>query len=901
MSGPEKSSDQSSKRDNVGEEGLKSSKNRDSHDAPFGYQPLPTMAGFGSAVFQLLPMFLVFPIWQIARYLLFFTVLLHKSRFLPDLTDRDFLTFIMSYLLFYMAWVTIMPLSLILIKWLVIGRYQEGRYPIWGSYYLRWWFVDVCRKMILRGVWGSNDVMLRLYYRMLGANIHPGAKIGLDCDLAEYDLVTVGRNAAVELCTLRGFGVDNGAMILGRVRVGHESSVGIRSVVAPYTSVPDGQHLGPGTSTYDVTPGKALHPKHAQINRQCFPKPSLFTQVFIGTPILFMVQAFSQIPPMIVLYSLLWYKSRESSDMFFMNWNELMDWLCDPRRIPFFLGIRIARSLLSPFFYMFSAMCCKWFIIGKIQAGPRTNSEWEKFRYWLAATLFTRRKIQAVADLVGRHYENVSIMYRMLGARIGKRVFWPGNQPNINGLFDLLEIGDDVVFGSRSTLICASVDRCDKVVLCAGANVSDNCIVLPGTVIGKNAVLGSNSTSPGGAYLPARSVWFGSDGCQATCLENGDGSDASFYLPLAEEDGSTVKMIASEVLDSSQLPMVGDESTYRPFGKAFYLGMAKGYMVLPLWAIVLYSWLQRIFATIYHTLPLLAAVQFAAVMLYSNHTLKSLYYTYFSQGEYSDNYFDYGKGKYDEDANQDSFFGITRNFDNGEHYHNFFDVYIAVLTCFLFTHFFRVVGWLLIELAAKWGIMRRRKAGRYSYLTDSYAQRWELYQITAKIRKINRMNLLQFICGSPFMNWYIRLNGGKVGKGVCLYPTGADPFMPEPDLVKIGDSCIVDCASICCHLNTRGNFELAPIVLEQNCTLRARSRVQQGVHMEAGSQLLEKSIAMTGEVIDGRSVWQGGPATLWFRYPDMSSYVPPSALGDGGAQGLSYDPNKEGLELGRIL
>ena len=55
---------------------------------------------------------------------------------------------------------------------------------------------------------------------MLGAKIDPGAHISLDCELAEFDLVTVGRNAAVELCTLRGFGVDNGAMILGKVHVG---------------------------------------------------------------------------------------------------------------------------------------------------------------------------------------------------------------------------------------------------------------------------------------------------------------------------------------------------------------------------------------------------------------------------------------------------------------------------------------------------------------------------------------------------------------------------------------------------------------------------------------------------------------------------------------------------------
>ena len=120
---------------------------------------------------------------------------------------------------------------------------------------------------------------------------------------------------------------------------------------------------------------------------------------------------------------------------------------------------------------------------------------------------------------------------------------------------------------------------------------------------------------------------------------------------------------------------------------------------------------------------------------------------------------------------------------------------------------------------------------------------------------------------------------------------GADPFMPEPDMVTIGDRCVVDCASIVCHLNTRGNFELAPITIEHDCTLRTRSRLQQGIHMEEGSQLLEKSLAMTGEVIDRRSIWQGCPATLWFRYVDVdATYSPPE-----------LNKEKEGLELGSVM
>ena len=59
--------------------------------------------------------------------------------------------------------------------------------------------------------------------------------------------------------------------------------------------------------------------------------------------------------------------------------------------------------------------------------------------------------------------------------------------------------------------------------------------------------------------------------------------------------------------------------------------------------------------------------------------------------------------------------------------------------------------------------------------------------------------------------------------------------------------------------------------MEDDCTLRTRSRIQQGVYMERGSQLLEKSLAMTGEVVEANSVWQGGPASWWFQYSKKST------------------------------
>ena len=385
------------------------------HDAPFEAEHLAPQSSLGAALFQLVPMFIVFPIWQVSRYLMFFYILLWSINNVPG--DRDLGRFVAAYIAFHTIWITFTPLIFVAMKWIIIGRYKAGRYPIWGSYYLRWWFVDVMRKLFLRGIWGSNDVLLNAYYRMLGAKIGRGAKISLEADVAEFDLVEVGDGAAVELSTLRGFGVDNGAMILGPVKVGNYGSLGVKSIVAPYTSIPSNCHIGPATSTYDT---KALDAANARVNRKCFPGPPLWMQLCIVGPITFLVNAFAQVPPLLVLFKMLVYKGKH--DGYFSTLCDLIEWLMDPNRIRYYIGIRVARALFSPFFYMAAALLVKKVFIGRFKAGPRdTSDHWQLLRHSLSATLFSRKKIQNLTDLIGRHYELVSVLYRLLGAKVGKR------------------------------------------------------------------------------------------------------------------------------------------------------------------------------------------------------------------------------------------------------------------------------------------------------------------------------------------------------------------------------------------------------------------------------------------------------------------------------------------------
>jgi acyl-CoA synthetase (AMP-forming)/AMP-acid ligase II/acetyltransferase-like isoleucine patch superfamily enzyme/acyl carrier protein len=796
---------------------------RDLQDTPLPAGRLQPQNNLFAALVQLIPGVAIFPLFQFSRFFLFFMCLLAILDTMPGY--HNLLKFILTLVGYHFAWTVATPLIFIPFKWIVIGEYKEGRYAFWSFYYLRWWIVDVTRKIIGRGVWGSHDSLLIWYYRMLGANIDAGVRISLLADIAEYDLVTINNNAKIEYSTVRGFGVDNGAMILGPVTVGESASTGILSIVAPFTKVPAGAHVGPASSSYELTHNDD---RHLSYNRFSVPEPNFWWQTFLCSPIAFLVDTISHFPAMFVLYQMVLMHVR-GSDSSLRTVDDLMEWLCEPRRIPYYMGIRVARGVLAPVFYMGAAMLVKWWIIGEFKEGPRdVTSQWQLSRHWLAAHLFCRENMQEIADLLGRHYEPVSVLYRMLGAKVGKRVFWPGHQPVFSGEFDLLQIGDDVVFGSRTVIICTSRESCDKVIFCAGANVSDNTVVLPGGIIGKNAVLASNTVCPAGRYLPESSIWLGSTGGEPILLEPGT------------EENASAPMLSCDVKKEA-LPMQGDETTLRPFGKAVYNRQANYFVWTPI-MMICFNVLSNIFFEIFHSLPLLSSLHLGAIILYG-------------------------------------FPGDNRDYDNG--YVTAIQLFETVMPIFTAMHLVRVLLCFVVEIGAKWLLLGRRSEGRFNWDKSSYGQRWEFYQIITRIRRLNRVSTLDFIAGSTYITWYFRSLGSKIGKDCCLYPAGGDPFMPEPDLVTIGDRCVVDLASIVAHLNTRGNFELVKINLDNHATLRSRSRLQQGVKCEAGSMLMEKSLALTGEILEPNSVWQGSPAVTVHEYEVLDGPCPATSF-EGG-------------------
>jgi hypothetical protein len=101
------------------------------------------------------------------------------------------------------------PLLAVGFKWVVLGRLKPGVYPLWGQYYLRWWLVDQVLRFSGRGVLRLTPALVRLHLRALGAKVGRGAVVSPDAEIGEPDLITLGRDAAVDpFARVRGRGLS---------------------------------------------------------------------------------------------------------------------------------------------------------------------------------------------------------------------------------------------------------------------------------------------------------------------------------------------------------------------------------------------------------------------------------------------------------------------------------------------------------------------------------------------------------------------------------------------------------------------------------------------------------------------------------------------------------------------
>jgi acetyltransferase-like isoleucine patch superfamily enzyme len=237
----------------------------------------------------------------------------------------------------------------------------------------------------------------------------------------------------------------------------------------------------------------------------------------------------------------------------------------------------------TPFIYLAGVILVKWVVIGRFRAEDDITRPWAMFERWLMWLLLPDGRFGGVAPLLGSNFAAISVIYRLLGASVGKRIYWPGSG-NVITEYDLFECGDDVTFGSRSTYLMTSAHGSQPIRIEAGATVADRCVLAPGVVVSRNAVLGSGTFAPEGFVAPAGSTWIGQDGRMA---------------PI-ELEAATPRRVQA--------------ATLRPYGRAMYMGEAP-YAVWPLGAHMAFNVTTAVLSALYRAAPMIAALLLTRAVL----------------------------------------------------------------------------------------------------------------------------------------------------------------------------------------------------------------------------------------------------------------------------------------------
>ncbi|KAJ3030794.1 hypothetical protein HDV00_008707 [Rhizophlyctis rosea] len=749
----------------------------------YAKDPTRTMALF----IQLLPMIIVKPFRIAFRWILFAQMLVWMKHYFPELDDNDktgqqLIYLLVGLIFMHLCSIIILPLLAIATKWLVIGKYKAGEYPLWGSYYLRWWFVDQVLDIFGVGIFLWFDWSKILYLRLMGAKVGKNMRY-IKTNFGEYDLINIGDDCTFDTVRVRPFAMKHGRMVLAPITIGENCTFNMKTTLASGANIPGETVLPPLSSTYDLPdPAMRLHQEYLQTNRNNHRNPHILLQIFFGHPVLLFVTLISILPWGYVMYQL-------SLHRFFVEdatpypFGQILHYFGTPQRIAYHLLAVTVKAIIQPPLYVCCAIIAKWVFVGKLrEVRAEDMTQMELLRRWILKGLVGDGRFKGAYELFGKHYEMTSYVYRMFGARIGKGVYWPGT-PIDMWEFDLIEIRDHVVFGSRSTILCSDGEGSKGVRIEAGAMVADRCVLLPGTVVGRKAVLGSGGLCHREAVLEPGSIWIGSRDGKAVLWDEGDKREA----------------------------MTGE--TESPFAKAFY-GKKATFRVIPMWACVAYNFLIGAIVANYWTLPIVAGVQ-VGMRIY----------------------------------------GPVPRSQRGWQWKSTLIAYAVIFAAVSLSFTFLSVLSLLIEIAAKWSIFGRRQVGKHNWDEDSYCQRWQIYLAVTRVRR----DVLDFIRGSHYIVLFFRALGCNIGTNVCLYPTGGDPMMTEPDLVKIGNDACIDRASVVAHINSQGQFALNPLSIGRRCVLRAESRLLSGAEMEEGSILLEKTLVVSGEVVGRGNVWAGWP------------------------------------------
>jgi non-ribosomal peptide synthetase-like protein len=377
--------------------------------------------------------------------------------------------------------VSIYPALILLsiaIKWLVIGRFKPGKYPLWSAYYWRFWFVrQVLSFVPIFLLTGSP--LLNWYCRLMGAKIGKDVYLGTT-DFLAYDLVSIGDGSSIGTdSSLLGTEVIDGWLKIDQITIGKDCVVGTNSILGLNSQLEDDTELGDLSYLPDnriIPTGEiwvgapARYQTSTNSTKERFPFgqarrgiPFLLSVGYaIGTIAQLLVPAIAAMPGF-----LLWCKLIANA-----NWYL---WLFPSALVGSmsFIGV-----------FCLEVIILKYLLVGKVRPGTYPLHSSFGLRHWLIDRLMSMS-----LEMIPTLYSTLYLLpwLRLLGAKIGARAeistvshFTP----------DLLSIGSESFIADSVSL--------------GASQVKHGWLQLAFTHVGSQAFVGNGALVPGHTNIADR-------------------------------------------------------------------------------------------------------------------------------------------------------------------------------------------------------------------------------------------------------------------------------------------------------------------------------------------------------------------------------------------------------------
>lgn len=365
-----------------------------------------------------------------------------------------------------------------LLKWVVIGKMKEGDYPLWGSYYFRWWFVKTMQRLVAAQFLNGTP-LYNVFLRRLGVKVAPDAQLSAFTIGAE-DLLTIGKDVTISSqAVIDNAWVEDGFLKLRKVELGDHAYIGSSAIVSggcvieEWGELQDLSHL---QANGRIKAGEIWQGSPAQLKEKrdpsTLPEPlfvSAATRTKYGFIYLFSLLVF----PFVILIPLL---------PTIIIINDLDNSTSDYN----FSYLIVTPSLALSYIIVFTivTVVLARLALFDIKPGKYPVYSWFYVRKWFADQLMSLSLI-VLHPLYATVY--ISLLFRALGAKVGKNT---EISTASSVTHPLLEIGKGAFVADAVTL--------------GEADVRGQQLILEKTIIGNNSFVGNSALIPQGYQLPGR-------------------------------------------------------------------------------------------------------------------------------------------------------------------------------------------------------------------------------------------------------------------------------------------------------------------------------------------------------------------------------------------------------------